>query len=222
VITRHSTTIKGVSMNRTWITGLTLATVAGTGAAFTGVVVNSHDTQAKAEALTPVVPQALVRVEPTATTSTTPGRTLSYQVGAAGAATLTIANGSLNVDNATASPGWVLATSSGPGTHIDVQFSDGTQLVTFGADLVGTDVVVVSLTNAPDPAAVVATVPPTTVTVANTAAPTLGQTTAQPKAARPPATVAPAAPAPPKAATTAPSGSGSTGNDDGAKESNDD
>jgi hypothetical protein len=204
-------------MNRKWITGLTLATVAGTGAAFTGVVVNSHDTQSKAEALTPVVPQALVRVEPTATT--TPGRTLSYQVGPAGVATLTIANGSLNVDNATASAGWVLASSSGPGTHIEVQFSDRTQLVTFGADLVGTDVVVVSLTNAPDPAAVVATVPSTTIAVANTEAPTLGQTTEAPQAAMPPTVVAAKrVHAPTKPATTAPSGS----NDDGQKGSNDD
>ncbi len=215
-------TIKGVSMNRSWITGLTLATVAGTGAAFTGVVVNSNDTQATAEALTPVTPEALVRVEPTATT--TPGRTLSYQVGAAGTAILTIGNGSLNVDKATASSGWVLASSSGPGTHIDVRFTDGTQLVTFGADLVGNDVVVVSVTNAPDPAAVVATVPqPITVTVANTEAPTLGQTTAQPQAAMPPTSVAPATvPAPTKAATTAPSGSSNEGSDDGEKESNDD
>ncbi|MGZ4769023.1 MAG: hypothetical protein ACXVLX_10060 [Ilumatobacteraceae bacterium] len=208
-------------MNRTWITGLTLATVAGTGAAFAGVVVNSHDSQANAEALTPPVPQALLQVEPTATT--TPGRTLSYQVGAAGVATLTIANGSLNVDNATAGTGWLLKSSSGPGTHVDVRFTDGTQLVTFGADLVGTDVVVVSLTNAPDPAAVVATVPqPTAVTVANTEAPTLGQTTAQPQAALPPTTVAPVrVPAPQKAATTAPSGGTTKGSDDG-QESNDD
>ncbi|MGZ4673982.1 MAG: hypothetical protein ACXVIH_05210 [Ilumatobacteraceae bacterium] len=209
-------------MNRTWITGLTLATVAGTGAAFAGVVVNSHDSQANAEALTPPVPQALLQVEPTATT--TPGRTLSYQVGAAGVATLTIANGSLNVDNATAGTGWLLKSSSGPGTHVDVRFTDGTQLVTFGADLVGTDVVVVSLTNAPDPAAVVATVPqPTTVTVANTEAHTLGQTTAQPQAALPPTTVAPVrAPAPPKAATTAPSGSSTHEGSDDGQESNDD
>lgn len=209
-------------MNRSWITAVTLATVAGSGAAFTGVVANSHDpAPAKAEALTPVAPQALVRTEPTATS---PGRSLNYQVGAAGTATLTIANGSLTVNSATASAGWTLVSSSGPGTHIDVQFSDGTQLVTFGADLVGNDVVVVSLTNAADPAAVVLAPAPTTVAVTEPAPLTLGQTTAQPQAAMPPTTAAPAkAQTPVKAATTAPSGSGDDkGSDDGQKGSNDD
>lgn len=208
-------------MNRSWITGLTLATVAGTGAAFTGVVVNSHDTQSKAEALTPVIPEALVRVVPPAT----PGRVVSYQVGAAGTATLTVANGSLNVDNATSSTGWVLANSSGPGTHVDVQFTDGTQLVTFGADVVGNDVVVVSLTNALNPAAVAATLPqPTPVAVTNTEAATLGQAISLPQAAMPPETVAPKpARTPAKSATSAPSGSGhKQGSDDGHTVSNDD
>jgi hypothetical protein len=214
-------------MNRSWVTAVTLATVAGSGAAFTGVIANSHDAPAKAEAMTPVVPQALVR--PEASTTTAPAHTLNYQVGAAGVANLTIADGTLTVNSATASAGWTLVSSSAPGAHIDVQFSDGTQLVTFGADLVGTDVVVVSLTNAADPAAVVlAPEPaPTTVEATPPAAPTLGQTTAQtkaqPRAAKPPATAAPAqAPAPVKAATTAPSGSGDNGSDDGQKESNDD
>jgi hypothetical protein len=179
---------------------------------------NSQDAPAKAEALTPVVPQALVRTD---VTTTAPAHSLNYQVGAAGVANLTIADGSLTVNSATASAGWTLISSSGPGAHIEVQFSDGTQLVTFGADLVGTDVVVVSLTNAADPAAVVLAPEPAPTTVAETqpAAPTLGQTTAPPRAALPPTTAAPAqAPAPVKAATTAPSGS----SDDGQKESNDD
>ena len=214
-------------MNRSWITAVTLATVAGSGAAFTGVVANSHDAPAKAEALTPVVPEALVRTDPT---TTTPARSLNYQVGAAGVANLSIANGALTVNSATASAGWTLVSSSGPGTHIDVQFSDGTQVVTFVADLVGNDVVVVSVTNAADPAAVAMTpAPETTVAVTQPAQPTLGRTTAQPQAARPPTTAAPTTaapaqtPAPVKAATTAPSGSGdNNGSDDGQKESNDD
>jgi len=212
-------------MNRSWVTAITLATVAGSGAAFTGVIANSHDAPAKAEALTPVVPEALVR--PAVSTTTAPAHTLNYQVGAAGVANLTIGDGTLTVNSATASAGWTLVSSSAPGAHIDVQFSDGTQLVTFGADLVGTDVVVVSLTNAADPAAVVLAPEPAPTTVATTQAPTLGQTTAQtkaqPRAAKPTTTAAPAqAPAPVKAATTAPSGSGDNGSDDGQKESNDD
>ena len=212
-------------MNRSWVTAVTLATVAGSGAAFTGVIANSHDAPAKAEAMTPVVPQALVR---TAATTTAPAHTLNYQVGAAGVANLTIADGSLTINSATASAGWTLVSSSAPGAHVDVQFSDGVQLVTFGADLVGTDVVVVSLTNAADPAAVVlAPEPAPTTAVTAQAAPTLGQTTAQtkvqPRSALPPTTAAPAqAPAPVKAATTAPSGSGDNGSNDGQKESNDD
>jgi hypothetical protein len=208
-------------MNRSWVTAVTLATVAGSGAAFTGVIANSHDAPIKAEALTPVIPQALVRTD---VATTAPTHTLNYQVGAAGVTNLTIAGGSLTVNSATASAGWTLVSTSGPGTHVDVQFSDGAQLVTFGADLVGTDVVVVSLTNAAHPAAVVlAPEPAPTTAVTEPAAPTLGQTTAQPQAAMPPTTAAPAkAPAPVKAATTAPSGSGDDGSDDGQKESNDD
>jgi hypothetical protein len=209
-------------MNRSWITAVTLATVAGSGAAFTGVVANSHDAPAKAEALTPVAPQALVRTDPT---TSTPARSLNYQVGAAGIANLSIANGALTVNSATASAGWTLVSLSGPGTHVDVQFSDGTQLVTFAADLAGSDVVVVSLTNTADPSAVVLAPEPAPMTVAVAQpAPTLGQTTAQPQAAKPATTVAPTqAPAVVRAATTAPSGSGANqGSDDAQKESNDD
>ena len=115
-------------MNRSWVTAITLATVAGSGAAFTGVIANSHDAPAKAEALTPVVPEALVR--PAVSTTTAPAHTLNYQVGAAGVANLTIGDGTLTVNSATASAGWTLVSSSAPGAHIDVQFSDGTQLVT--------------------------------------------------------------------------------------------
>lgn len=209
-------------MNRSWITALTLATVAGSGGAFAGIVAGNTDTPAVAQQ--PTANQGMfLRTESPAT----PGRTLSYQVGAAGTATLTIGNGSLVIDNAVADTGWTVTSASGAGTHVDAQFTDGTQLVTFAADLVGTDVVVVSLSNVPA-AAPATTVPAESISVevATNTARAHATTTSQPQPATPPATAAPAAVQPPTtSATTAPSGSGAT-NDDGdnehEEESNDD
>jgi hypothetical protein len=129
-------------MNRSWITALTLAAVAGSGAAFTGVIANSNDTHAIAASPTLFnQPEALAAAPQAPAPQIT-----SYQVGAAGIATLASNNGSLTIDTAVANGGWTVSGTSGPGTHVDVQFTDGTQLVTFGAELVGTEVVV-SLTN---------------------------------------------------------------------------
>lgn len=129
-------------MNRGWITALTLATVAGSAGAFAGVVANSNDSPAAAQSPAPFDATAFVRAEPQAPSV----RTVSYQVGAAGTVTLSLAGGSLVVDSASPGSGWSIATASGPGTHIDVQFTDGTQLVTFSADAAGTDITV-SVTN---------------------------------------------------------------------------
>ena len=204
-------------MKRSWITALTLATVAGSGGAFAAVVAGNADTPAAAQPPTPASQGAFVRVE----TPAAPTRTISYQVGAAGTATLTIANGSLIVDNAVADTGWTVANASGAGTHVDAQFTDGTQLVTFAADLAGSDVVVVSLTNVPAVAPVTA-VPAQAVSVAVATNTALAHTTttSQPQPATPPSTAAPAVVQPPTtSATTAPSGSGG---DDHGTEPNDD
>jgi hypothetical protein len=204
-------------MNRTWITALTVATVAGSGAAFAGVVANTNDTPAAAQPLPAVNPQsALMQVQATPG-ATTPTRTLNYQVGTAGVATLTIANGALTVDNAVVNTGWTMTSASAPGTHVEVQFTDGTQVVTFGADFAGNDVVVVSVTNVAVEAP--ATTAPATTAPAQPSPIAVTHTTYPARPAAPAPTVAPAVQQPPAAAaTTAPSGSG----DDHEEESNDD
>lgn len=164
---------------------------------------------------------AFLRAEPQATS----GRTVSYQVGAAGTATLTIANGSLTIDSAEAGTGWIVTSASGSATHAEAQFTDGTELVTFGADLAGTDVVVVSLTNIPVVAPVaVVSAEPIKVAVAQGSAPAgTITTTSPPQAAMPASTVAPAAIQPPTtSATTAPSGSGESDGHEGDYETESD
>ena len=207
-------------MKRSWITALTLASVAGSAGAFAGVVAGNGDTTpAAAQPQTLANQGAFLRVEAPATTT----RTLSYQVGAAGTATLTVGNGSLVIDNAVAGTGWTATSASGAGTHVDAHFTDGTQLVTFAADIVGTDVVVVSLTNVPVAApATTVSADAVSVAVATNTARAHTTTTSQPQPAMPAATAAPAAVRPPTtSATTAPSGSGDDGSDH-ETESNDD
>jgi hypothetical protein len=214
------------SMNRTWITGLTLATVAGSGGAFVGVAAGSHDTPAAAQPQSLVKESALLQPVQTAqTTPATPSRTVNYLVGAAGAVTLTVANGSLTINQTAVGAGWAVAGSTAPGTHVEVQYTDTLQLVTFAADLVGNDVVV-SVTNLPVPGTLTtAAAEPITITEIKTANPAPRSAASQPQPAAPPPVAAPAAEQPPApAATTAPSGSGDDGNhnDDGQRESNDD
>ena len=206
-------------MNRSWITGLTLASVAGSGGAFAAAA-SSNDAPV-------VVAQPQNFVKASELVQTPQSRAINYQVGAAGTVTLTVTDGTLAVTNATMGAGWTVATTTALGTHVEVQFTDTIQLATFGADLVNNEVVV-ALTNVAAPGAVTATAPaPLDVTViapANTA-----RTAAQPRPATPrPAAVQPSAgpttAQPPKpAATTAPSGSGDDGKrDDQHEESNDD
>jgi hypothetical protein len=205
-------------MNRSWITGLTLASVAGSGGAFAAVA-TSNDT--------PVVAQSQAFVRASEFVQAPQSRSTNYQVGAAGTVTLTVTDGTLAVTNATFGTGWTVAPTTALGTHVEVQFTDTIQLVTFGADLVNNEVVV-ALTNVPAPGSVTPAAPaPIDVTLINP--PSTGQAAPQPRPATPqPAVVQPTAdPAtaqPPKpSATTAPSGSGDEGNsDDGHEESDDD
>ena len=74
-------------MNRSWITGLALAGVAGTaGAAYAGV--------AAGDSLGTQTQPAPSTSQQSATTTT---RTISYQIGAAGTASISVAGGSLTV-----------------------------------------------------------------------------------------------------------------------------
>ena len=211
-------------MNRTWITGLTLASVAGSGGAFAAAATSGNDMPVAAQAPSVVNASDFVQA-PTS-------RTINYQVGAAGTVTLTVTDGVLNVDNTTFGTGWTGAPRWSPASHVEVQFTDMAQLVTFGADLVNNELVV-ALTNVPAPGVVAAATPtPIDITVigqANTASPRTApqpRPATQPIAAQP--TAAPTAVQSPRpAATTAPSGSGDDDSsddrgDDEHEESNDD
>ena len=205
-------------MNRSWITGLTLASVAGSGGAF-AVAASSNDT--------PVVAQSQAFVKASEFVQTPQSRSINYQVGTAGTVTLTVTNGTLAVASTTFSTGWSVATTTALGSHVEVQFTDAAQLITFGADLVNNEVVV-ALTNVPAPGAVAAAAPaPLDVTLVDppstaTATPKPRPATPRPAAVQP--TARPATAQPPKpSATTAPSGSGDHGkSDDEHEEPNDD
>ena len=124
-------------MKRSWITGLTLASVAGTGgAAFARMSVVNHDgsaVEAQAAAL------KAGTVAPASATTT-------YRLGTAGTVTITTAGGGISVDAATPATGWLLLNTGAPGTHVEVSFTDLTQTVTFVADVVDGRAVV-SLSN---------------------------------------------------------------------------
>lgn len=203
-------------MNRTWITTLTLATVIGSGGALAGVLAANNERPAVAQAQSSPLPAAFV--EPTTPALEATG-TVAYQVGSAGMVTVSVANAALNVDGATPSPGWSTVSTSAPGTHVDVQFTDTTQLVTFSADLVDNNVVV-QVSNVP-----VATTP-TTAAASSTSASSAPRSTQQPAAQ--PAAPQPAA-APTQAAPTAAPARGDDGggddhygDDEHETESNDD
>jgi hypothetical protein len=207
-------------MNRTWITGLTLAGVAGSGGAFAAAATSGTDVPAAAQAPSVVNASEFVQA-PTS-------RTINYQVGAAGTVTVTVTNGVLNVDSTTFGTGWTGGATAAAGLHVEVQFTDMAQLVTFGADLVNNELVV-ALTNVPAPGVVAAATPtPMDITVigqTNTARP---KTAPQPQPATQPIAAQPTAvQSPTPAATTAPSGSGDDDSSDDRgedehEESNDD
>lgn len=224
-----SAPMKESAMNRAWITGLALAGAAGSaGAAFAGVAAG---TDFAAPETQPVgTPAGII---------TPHDRTVDYQVGAAGTVSVSVAGGSLTVVAAAGGTGWTLIGATAPGAHVEVQFTDSLQLVTFAADLVGDDVVV-AVTNLAAPGAPATTVAatPMSVTVITAAPKHNNPGTTAPKAATPvhtnpapttpaptaaPTTPAPTYPArttqpaatqPAPAATTAPSGTGDDDHED--------
>lgn len=170
-------------MKKTWITGLTVAAVAGTGgAAFASMQATTHDNTADA-ASQPVV---------SAVETTTVARTYSYQAGPAGTVNLNVDDGAMKVDSALPTAGWTVVSYSAPASHLEVSFTDGLQIVTFIADLSGNEVVA-SLAAAPAP------------TIPTTAPAT---TTPPPAPATAPASLAPSSQSPAPGHTSAPSGSG--------------
>ncbi len=178
---------------------------------------------------TPVVAQSQAFVKASEFVQAPQSRSINYQVGAAGTVTLTVTGGMLTVSNTTFATGWSAAATTALGSHVEVQFTDTIQLVTFGADLVNNEVVV-ALTNVPAPGAVAPAAPaPIDVSLIEssstaTATPQPRPATARPAAVQP--TARPVATQPPKpSATTAPSGGGSDDHgktDDEHEEPNDD
>lgn len=177
-------------MHRGWITGVAIAGALGTGgAAFAGVTSGIGN----AEPTTPSAAAAGMTAQHDVSTAP-----VTYRVGPAGAVTLVGAGGSLTVASATPGTGWTVASISGPGARVEVEFTDSLQLVTFVADLNGDDVVV-SLENVPAPGS-------TATTAMSVEIVTPESVTAPMPATPPPMTTSAPMPAAPKpAATTAPS-----------------
>lgn len=126
-------------MNRKMITGITLAAVAGSaGAAYASMTVSDH-TDANAAA-----PQS------SEVTTTELHRSYTYQAGPAGTVNLTADGDELDIDSTLPNFGWSVISSRSDDATVEVQLSDGTQIVTFTAELVGGDVVA-SLASSPVP-----------------------------------------------------------------------
>ncbi len=126
-------------MNKQLLTGLTIVGVAASaGVAYAGVsVIHSASAEDAPASTAPAQPVT---------------RTIVYQVGGAGQVTINVAGDNLAVNGSAAAAGWSVVAASATGTHAEVQFTDGAQLVTFSADLVADDIAV-SVTNSEAPGA---------------------------------------------------------------------
>lgn len=208
--------------NRARIIGLAVAGVAGTsGAAFAGMQV--HDEPST---------QPVIEDGTTSTESSVAGAadgTVTYQVGAAGTVAVTRTAGSLSVSSATAGAGWSVLAMSGPGSHVEVQFTDTFQVVTFGADAVGDDISV-SLSNVAAPGAETTTMPaaPIDVQIIGSAPGTTNAPWPQPATPAPTSpttphsTNAPGTSQPGPATTAAPSSGGDDDDDDDHEDEHED
>ena len=119
-------------MNKNWITGLTLASVVGTGgAAFAGMHATTHDAvQAQGETPTSAV----------ASTTAAAGASASYAAAEAGTVNVTLLDGVITVDSTVPNAPWTVASFTVPGTHVEVVFTDGTRSITFFADVVNGEI----------------------------------------------------------------------------------
>jgi len=186
-------------MNRAWITGLALASVGGTSvAAFAGMSASDE-----AIALPAGLVTASTEAPAPSSSAVSSDGVVTYQVGPAGAVTLTHTGDVLTVTTTTAGAGWTVLGASVPGSHVAVQFSDTLQVVTFSADVVGDDIAVM-VENLPiATTARVVTAPPADGTVPGTA-PTPTPAPATPVITQPAA----GSTTPSSASTTAPSSGG--------------
>lgn len=191
-------------MQRSWIIGLTVAGVAGTGTA-------SYAAMGTASTDTPTT-VADVSLDTTPVLAGDSIRTITYQVGPAGTATLATDGTTIVVAAVTAGTGWTVVSASAPAAHVEVQYTDGTQLVTFIADLVNGDMAI-SITNTGVDAIVVT---PITTDVTDTTDPS------DTLPATPPTVLDPVTSTPPPPVTTAPSGGHDDDDDDEVDDHGDD
>ncbi|MBU6316274.1 MAG: hypothetical protein KGR47_07175, partial [Acidobacteria bacterium] len=84
-------------------------------------------------------------------------QTATYQVGSAGTVTISNTAGVISVQSALPAAGWTVMGYTNPAGHVEVQFTNSLQTVTFNADVVG-GVTVASLAMAPNPGAVDTTI----------------------------------------------------------------
>lgn len=185
-------------MNRAWITGITLATVAGTGtAAYAGMHATTDEGTAQAAA----EPTTILET----TTPAAAPQELAFQAGPAGTVNVSNDGTAITVASVVPTSGWTLVSYTPAGTHVEVVLTDGTQNVTFLADLIDGEVTAsVSATS-------LTTLPPETTTPATPATPA-------PQPAVPPVVMVPVSQPPTTAHTSSPSGSGEHEDDDGEHE----
>ena len=186
-------------MNKTWLTGITIAGIAGSGGlAYAGVNVISSASAESAPAAESTAPAAI--------------RSITYQIGVAGLVTIQSDGTTLTALDPHPGTGWTFVGATDAAAHVDVQFTDGQQLVTFSADQVGAEIIV-SVTNVEAPGATTTTVAPEPIVVTivtdapvDTEAPAPTTTPATPAPTPPPATtIHVATPTPAPATTTKPS-----------------
>ncbi|MEI8238013.1 MAG: hypothetical protein WCI22_01210, partial [Actinomycetota bacterium] len=118
-------------MQRSWIIGISVAFVVGSaGASYAALA--THD---------PIAPTTAQAQAPATGLST-------YRIGDAGSITLSWANGLITVVSTTAGSGWTFVGATDAAAHVQAQFTDGTQTITFTADLVNGQIAVsLSTTN---------------------------------------------------------------------------
>lgn len=137
------------SMKHKLLTGLSLASVAGTGGvAFAGVLGPPSNAQSipTAQALTTADTSAIGPATSTSTSTSPLGRSVIYQVGDAGWVTVDIAPTSIALRSTTPQSGWTVVAATTNGTRINVRFTDTRRIVGVDVGLVNS-AVTVSATN---------------------------------------------------------------------------
>lgn len=124
-------------MGRTWMTGIAIVGVIGSGSAAIAGVVRSEvigvDEAGASPAVTP--PPATDGPLTTWITEGSPDVT-TYDVGGAGWVDLAVGDASMTVEHAAAAAGWSLLEITGDATAVQVRFTDAVSVVTFEARLV--------------------------------------------------------------------------------------